>query len=357
MKKGKIVCCLLAALSLFVGGCALEGNPPTDNGECVHSFGEWRQLEINAYGAQAAFSVAPEREPNEAEEVNGRYSNAAMDNIVKLLSSESFAEQMLLNGEVLPEKGVWVDTSNPDEVSLNLNALIDEATAKRTAWKEKKAELENLIESREDNAKLLVEKREELENAWAELYSMGSVQSSTFSEYAYRASNIGSAVEGDFTYATKQAYEAWSALRDTVNQQGDDIGSLEENTYSKQEEAEEAVKTALDAWRNTAKYKKGLKKYGEAVFFSYLREEEADSDLVGGVIYANVIVVDDQAFAAEVFDMVKKALPDYVEKKMIVPMGYAGTACKRVDGADEITKVGVYERGCALCGDKERDIR
>ena len=61
--------------------------------------------------------------------VYGAYGKNVMDNIIRLLNSESFTELMILNGELLPEKG-WADLDNETEAALHLDDKIDEAQVK-----------------------------------------------------------------------------------------------------------------------------------------------------------------------------------------------------------------------------------
>lgn len=100
------------------------------------AFAVWRTVDVDYYGTTVEFYVNPETpesddgsENNSQYGVYGAYGRHVMDNMVKLLNSESFTEQMILNGNPLPEKGKWVNPNNPKETALNLDSLIDEAQA------------------------------------------------------------------------------------------------------------------------------------------------------------------------------------------------------------------------------------
>ena len=80
------------------------------------SFAIWRTIDINYFGTKVEFYVNPERPEESAGEtgtagaggsqygVYGAYGRHVMDNMIKLLSSDSFAEQLLLDGADLPAK-------------------------------------------------------------------------------------------------------------------------------------------------------------------------------------------------------------------------------------------------------------
>ena len=109
------------------------------------------------WGTNIEFYVNPER-PEKDEDtglvggstygVYGAYGKNVMDNIVRLLNSESFAELLILNGELLPQKG-WADLTDEEEAALGLDASIDAAQEKIDEYEEKKAAYEN--EKTEEN--------------------------------------------------------------------------------------------------------------------------------------------------------------------------------------------------------------
>ena len=61
--------------------------------------------------------------------VYGAYGKNVMDNIVRLLNSESFTELMILNGDLIPQKG-WANPEDEYEVALGLDEKIDAAQQK-----------------------------------------------------------------------------------------------------------------------------------------------------------------------------------------------------------------------------------
>ncbi len=95
-------------------------------------FAIWQTYDVDYYGTQVEFYVNPNKdestpssptEENESSQysVYGAYGQHVMDNIVRLLSSDAFLEEMMLKGQPLPEKGKWG--------SETLDSLIDAANA------------------------------------------------------------------------------------------------------------------------------------------------------------------------------------------------------------------------------------
>ncbi len=115
--------------------------------------------DVRYWGTNMEFYVNPVR-PTKNEDtelgggstygVYGAYGKNVMDNIVRLLNSESFAELMILNGELLPEKGVWADESNEAEAALKLDDAIDAAQAKIDASLKVQADYEAGEATKED---------------------------------------------------------------------------------------------------------------------------------------------------------------------------------------------------------------
>lgn len=100
------------------------------------AFAIWRTIDVNYYGTEVQFYVNPERPKQTASSegsqygVYGAYGRHVMDNMVKLLSSESFTEQLILDGSIVPapstEEKPWKITvkgaaSEADALQQNIN--------------------------------------------------------------------------------------------------------------------------------------------------------------------------------------------------------------------------------------------
>ena len=134
-------------------------------------------------------------------------------------------------------------------------------------------------------------------------------------------------------------------------------GALEEKIAQKladeaQTNADEKINVALDAWRQTAKYKNTHTSYKNAVSYSYLEDEEDFDDannLARSFIYVNISVLDNKDFAKVVLERVKRQVPIYIEANMAIPDGYSGTNCQRITTKDfiDLTNPG-YTRNEAI---------
>ncbi len=304
------------------------------------SFAVWRTVNVNHYGTRVEFYVNPVKEKDALEDENGEYGvhgaygKPVMDGIVKLLSSESFAEKMILNGEALPEKDVWVNEKLEKEVALDLNAKIDVAAEKITALNAEKELLDDWRETRTDKTKDEEDAKKELDELWLELYYEKIVMSANPNEQEYRAI-VKAAQEGDKAYSTKVSYETWNGLREEIKLLDKQIEDKKEELEPVQLETDAVLEVALEAWRQTERYKKELAKYSEALTFSYLKDN-ATTDEARSFIYVEISILNDVEFAEELLNRVKMIVPTYIEQKMTVPEGYTGTNCERITRTDDI---------------------
>ena len=301
----------------------------------------------NYWGTAMEFYVNPERPETEDGNVNiggstygvyGAYGRHVMDNIVKLLNSESFAEKLILNGNKLPEKNVWVNVQNEDETALELNPKIDAAEAKIiTAQGE--LEILNAAQDQKNDISLeLTEAKEELNKIWYEkLFRESEVSNSIFNEREYFEKKIAT----NFPEVAA-AYEKVDILNDKLETITDSVKIYQEDYSIAKEAADKAVNVALVAWRKTEKYRDTLQRIMKAVEFSYL-EEDADledaSNLARSFLYVYISVIGDEnkEFAQDLMVRVQENLPIYVSEKMIVPDGYTGTSCTEITTTSDIT--------------------
>ena len=126
---------LFCGVFLFSGcGKKLDGESSTESSGINSQIWSAEALETY-YECELQFFVNPEK-PKEDISANGSqygvygaYGRHVMDNMIKLLESESFTEKLILNGEPLPEKGKWANLNDEDEAKLNLDNLIEKAEA------------------------------------------------------------------------------------------------------------------------------------------------------------------------------------------------------------------------------------
>lgn len=292
-------------------------------------FAVWKTINVNYYGTTVEFYVNPEKPKDSSANngsqygVYGAYGRHVMDNMVKLLASESFTEMLLLNGEPLPIAEDWVKTE--DEKKLDLATKVAQAKEKLNFANGKRA----LAEKEASEAAVCLETLcEEWDKA-----DLGS----KYNNYSYSDLYYERILNTDSDLLTKHpdleaAYHSYNTARN-------EAVAAENVAVKAEEEAEALVDTALVAWRKTAEYKKQLKAYGGAVSYTYLGDDDDAEDannLARSFIYVKIKVLNDQAFAETLLESVKNVVPEYIEANMAVPSDYTGTNCKRITRDDSI---------------------
>ena len=346
------------------------------------TFGLWNSWNDLYFGTQVEFYVNPEKPRNNGSEgtsqygVYGAYGRHVMDNMIKLLESESFTEQLLLDGNALPtltiegkaenEKGYpvitpfgnvlakgqkwsWVSPEKPEYAKL--------AAALKTANEAR--EHANDSEHVDPYNAALVEKNEqtkvynnlsnELDKEWLSLSLTMSdvITDSAFNEENYKEIVANTALVGSGKVDRLIAlYNKKADAKSRIDAAQVTINEYENVTLKA---ANDAEKAALELWRATPGYKSALNSYASTVRYSYL---EADVDmadannLARSFIYVRVSVVGEQYqdFAREVLRRVKDIVPSYVEENMTVPADYEGTNCQRITRTDEIARTNPLHR-------------
>ena len=307
------------------------------------AFAIWRTIDVNYYGTEVQFYVNPERPKQTASSegsqygVYGAYGRHVMDNMVKLLSSESFTEQLILDGSIVPapstEEKPWKITvkgaaSEADALQQNINfnkalnenigkanRLLSEAdTARKNAMDAKKAM---------DAALIIVQ------DAWrAEVPLIPGISSSywTYSDLA-------------FNYLQPMLTPELTNLCKDYQEQKQTAESLQLLADEAVKTAEVQTETTLELWRQTNQYKSQLNSFSGQISYSYL-EANADTDdannLARSFIYVKISVLNNQEFAEILYNRVIRVVPTYVEANMAVPNDYEGTNCQRITRTDEI---------------------
>ncbi len=106
-----------------------------------------------------------------------------------------------------------------------------------------------------------------------------------------------------------------------------------------EDERQEKVTEALEAWRNTASYRKVIAQIKNAVEFSFYTAEDAENmnNLAKSFIYMEISVLNGEQFANDLFERVKTVLPGYVMEKMPLPDGYKGTNCQYISTLAQVS--------------------
>lgn len=328
------------------------------------SFAVVTTRKVDYYGTEVSFYVNPKKAgENDSESqygVYGAYGKHVMDNMVKLLNSESFTELLILNGEKLPVASEWVDAENTEELA-NLELLISKAKSAQ--------DKANAVQLEADNTLIL------LQGLWTSAmqdnntyrtvaYSKASYDKVVLGkekDYPVDLVNAYKEYEGDKSFDiqtawanavketeykgilyTKENYDEavklYPAIRETLSTAFKSYEGLKLQALDVQNFSAAETEEALESWRQTDKYKEFSSAYSKAISFSYLKSTDGSntSDLARSFIYAKIEVLRDKAFAETLLEVIKEVVPEYVKENMAIPSGYESTNCRRVTRLDNI---------------------
>ena len=266
------------------------------------------------YGTTVEFYVNPKKDENQINNesqygVYGAYGRHVMDNMTKLLGSESFAEQLLLDDDGLPTKFL------SDENRAEIDAKIAEAG---TPLAIKKSAVKTADDARTAMAEAQVAYNEKAKEWETELQVLVAGNATVVEIETAREQCLGEA---------KRALE--------TAQDAKELAELAETKAI--EDANTAVEAVRALWRETELYEELIVTVTESINYRYYDEEETDvDDLARSFIYVNVSVLNDEELANDLFDQLLVMLPRYVEKNMAIPSGYIGTNCQRITRLNEV---------------------
>ena len=306
-------------------------------GVCGGCFAIWRTIDVNYWGTTVEFYVNPERPKESTSEngsqygVYGAYGRHVMDNIVKLLSSESFAEKVMLeeNGTGLPDKGL----------SKELDAAIDKAAPLLKEAEEAEA---SVVEA--DHISFV--KLKALRSAWVNATEGTIYTGTSYSDTRYQQAKIEYENFEEKYNGTRENPYSFIATTPELTTAYTEYQSAKSEAYNVNaeadiiiEEAELVKEEALVLWREMSVYQNRLSRVRGAINYSYLQTNEDTEDannLARSFIYVKISVLNDKAFAEKMLECVKRAVPEYVVENMAVPNDYEGTNCQRISRLDEI---------------------
>ncbi len=289
--------------------------------------GVLRTFNKKAYGTTIEFYINPRLDYASSTEVEsqygvyGAYGRHVMDNMVKLLSSELFAEQLLLDKQTgLPKKGD----------NAQLDGLTDIALQAKT-------EAETAIKSAEQALEDLNEANTEYRTATTHVNTLWA---------QYRNANPDKQLNAtptktDGQLKLNEAIDEQVRLEGVVKEAETDLKLKEETATKAKEKAEDTKEEALALWRETyADYDKNLNAVLNSITYTYYDETTSEnvSDLARSFIYVNIAVMNDENLAREFYERIIQLVPDFVETNMPVPAGYDGTNCQRITRSDKVTR-------------------
>ena len=278
------------------------------------------------YECTVAFYVNPEMgDEGIADEnygVYGPYSVQVLDNMVKLLSAAEFTEYLMLNGEKVPEFGVWTG-ENGEDVSNEVNSGIRVANTEMEYVNELYFEISIEQEVARTSS-------QELREVWySEMRENDEVDSAywQYSENAYKTLYS----QGKVSVAIQAAYSDYIACQEALN-------TVKDTADSAALEAEEKIAQALAPWRATNEYKTQFNNYSKGITYSY-QNATGDDNLERSFLYAEISVLENESLAAKLLSRILSHLPAYVQENMAVSSEYIGTRCVAISNLHEITMV------------------
>ncbi len=289
--------------------------------------GVLRTFNKKDYGTTIEFYINPRLDYASSTEVEsqygvyGAYGRHVMDNMVKLLSSELFAEQLLLDEKTgLPKTG-----ENAEVDALTAHALQAQDEAK-TAVANAESALLALNQANTDyrTATTLVN------TLWAQYRN------------AHPDKQLNSTpTETPGEDALNDAIQEQKRLESVVEKAEDDLQKAQEGAEKARNDAEETKEMTLALWRiKNPNYEKNLDLVINSIEYSYydITTKEDVSDLARSFIYVKILVENDEDLANEFYKQIILLVPEFVKTNMPVPSGYDGTNCQRITRSDKIER-------------------
>ncbi len=305
---------------------------------------------VNYYGTKLQYYVNPKRSPSSTENqsqygVYGAYGKNVMDNMVELLSSERFAENLLLDDDGLPRE--WLNSDRREEARKIIQAS-----------KEAIKEVENLTEESEDLEQRIPDLQAEYnycnedyeffkEARRYEQERLSNARAAGFSQ------SIIAQIEADVEDAKAKEIEAGekrATAREDLKNAKDRKSALEKEIKDADEYALKLIKQSDDAleeilqdWRKTDSYHQQLSLIKSSVSYSYLKESSSSSsnanDFARSFFYVEIVMLNNKEFSEFLLERIKEEMPLYIEANMAIPAGYEATNCALTTCVDSIREL------------------
>ncbi len=316
------------------------------------------------YVSQMRFYVNPEN-PTMSEDgsslntsgseygVYGAYGEHVLDNMIKLLNGDAFAEEMLLRSQdtsnlseeekeiykYLPMKDVWTNETEVD-LAEELNIEIDEAIYYVQAVLIAENDLKEAQEEYLSAVQVYRDKLLALKSEWNRVFL------TTYGEYSEEKyeSLTTTDKQHEHFYYVEEAYLANRSASEVLKTGADKAATAMEVLRNAERNAQTPRNEVFRLWEQTAKYQKDIKRFGSAVQFSFLlsnEDIEGANKFARSFIYVNISVKGEENynFACELYDILKDLVPEYVEASMAIPQGYMGTNCQRISRDDKPIRI------------------
>lgn len=329
----KIKWCALAC-AMFVSCIPLtacNGNDDDSSIVDVNKTGTFYETEMRFY-------VNPIKAENLEDEsiynVYSSYSENVMRNMVQLLSSERFAEILMLDEDGLPSDDM-LDKIRTDKGNDVANALEIKVDTARQSLRDMESKQEYLEEIYQELATKKSERNALQAQVNREWNALG---------YTGTPSRVDSAMY-DEEIAYNILWDEYQVAIETYNAVLEEESVARGNVTQAKGTKRDAFEEAIGQWRTdySAYYANELTAYYEAVSYSYKNITD-DSEMVRSFFYVAISVKDDETFANEVRDKIIQYVPKFVKEHMPLTSEYVATECVRITLLDQIQAV-VYKNG------------
>lgn len=263
--------------------------------------------------------------------------NAPDSQILHLLSSERFAEKLMLDENGLPEgySGAEYDAA--------LAAKLESKAADAAYAEAKRA---SKMAPRELAA--IQKTYEEKQKAYEDVYNLLSVYQSASDEIAKQPEHIEkmkkyeAAVEeakAEKVIAEKAYYVASQKALEATN----DLEAAKENASNARKLADDLAEEILKEWRDQSQNKKKISKINESLKYKYIEDTSSkgtEDNANRQFLVVSISVEKDEQLAKMLLDSLCDKLPAYVEENTSTEDSIEETECILISTAAEIEDIG-----------------
>ena len=298
LSKAKMLVCI-ALIAAIVGG----------------AFGGIMTLLGREYGTQVEFYITP---------------FPANSTVLRLLSSERFAEKLLLDENGLPEN------SSGAEDDAALAAKLEYDAAAKAYSEAKKIALEA------PRALAVAEKNyEEKKQKYTDIYDLLSVYKSTEGSAADDPDHVQKMkqYEADLEVAKaekKAAEEQYYLASQNALLATHNLDAAKEAATSARRKADELAEAILEPWREENQNKKKIALINKSLSYKYVDLAEASRTVNQQFLVVSIAVDNDEELAKLLLSNLQDRLPTFVEENLENPDNAAETVCTLVSTAAEV---------------------
>ena len=274
------------------------------------------------FGTQVEFYISP---------------NAPDAQILHLLSSERFAEKLMLDENGLPEGGSGA------EYEAALAAKLESKAADLAYAEAKRA---SKIAPRELAA--IQKTYEEKQKAYEDVYNLLSVYQSASDEIAKQPEHIEkmkkyeAAVEAakeEKVIAEKAFYAASQKALEVTN----NLEAAKEAATNARKVADDLAEEILKVWREQSQNKKKISKINESIKYNYISDsssKNADDSANRQFLIVSISVEKDEQLAKMLLSSICNKLPAYIEENTDTVDSIEETECILISTAAEVEDLG-----------------